>query len=104
MISLMDVHGALSHLCFAVKQSLEDKPISVKAEWENHRYLSVEVSCYGRDVQEIADRLSHGVLQGEYDYRFSVSRPVGVPDNEWTWVRAYPDMGHDDRIKNKKAA
>lgn len=104
MISLMDVHGALSHLCFAVKQCLEPIVVEVKAEWQNHSYLSIEIGCYGKDVHEIADRLSHGALQGDYDYRFTVSRPLGISGREWTWVRAYPDLSHDDRIKSKKAA
>lgn len=93
----MDVHNALSHLVFAVDQALEPFIVEVKAEWQSHTYLSVEVGCYGRNVQPIADRLCHGVLQGPYDYRFRVSHPMHSHDDEWTWVKAYPDLQHDDR-------
>lgn len=101
--SLMDVHSSLSHLAFAVGQSLEPMMVEVKVEWENHRHLSVEVGCFGKHVRKIADRLSHGVLQGEYDYRFTVSHPNNPDPDEWTWVRAYPDLMHDDRILAAKA-
>lgn len=92
MVPLMDVHGTLSHLAFAVKQNLEPIPADVYVEWRNGTYLSVVIECRGKDVQVITDRLSHGVLQGEYDYRFSVSRPLNVPDHQWTSVRAYPKL------------
>lgn len=96
-VSLMDVHGALSHLVFAVKQCLEPLPVDVEADYNNTTYLSLLVSCRGKDVQKIADRLNHGVLQGEYDYRFRVAYSTGCDPNEWTWVRAYPDLMHDHR-------
>lgn len=90
--SLMDVHGALSNLVFAVRQNLEPLWTRVHAEWQNGTYLSVVVECRGKNVQEIADRLSHGVLQGDYDYRFSVSYPTSVGPNDWVEVRAYPRL------------
>lgn len=101
-VSLMDVHSALSHLVFAVKQNLEPMYVGVKAEWENYTYLVVEVECRGKDVQKIADRLSHGVLQGDYDYRFRVSYPINPEPDAWVNVRAYPDLGHDDRLLQKR--
>lgn len=93
--SLMDVHGALSYWVFAVQQNLEPLWVTVTAEWHSITYLNIVVECRGKDVQMVADRLRHGVLQGEFDYRFrSVSMPVGTPDHEWTVVRAYPDLQH----------
>lgn len=96
-VSLMDVHGSLSHLVFAVRENLKPLWVTVTAEWSDHTYLSVLVECRGKDVQMIADRLNHGVLQGKYDYRFTVSYGTGREPNEWTWVRAYPDLMHDHR-------
>lgn len=94
MASLAEIHRSLSHLAFAVQQNLEPIPVGVSVEWHPISFLSVAVECYGKHVQIVTDRLSHGVLQGEYDYRFSVSRPIGTPDDEWTVVRAYPKLSH----------
>lgn len=95
MTSLMDIHGSLSRLSFAVKQNLEPLPVTVIVEWHPTTYLSVVIECYGKHTQIITDRLMHGVLQGDYDYRFrSVSKPLGIDDYAWTVVRAYPDLQH----------
>lgn len=95
MTTLMDVHGELSRLVFAVRENLRPMLVDVTAEWQNGTYLAVVVECHGRNVQTVADRLAHGVLQGEFDYRFRcIARPTGVPDYDWTVVRAYPDLHH----------
>lgn len=95
MTSLMDVHGELSRLVFAVQQNLEPLMVDVSAEWHNNTYLVVVVECKGKHVQTVADRLAHGILQGEFDYRFrSIARPTGIGPDAWTSVRAYPDMHH----------
>lgn len=98
-VSLMEVHSALSHLVFAVGQALMTLNVRVSACWEQHTYLCVEVECREKDRQMVVDRLSHGALTEQYDYRFSVSHPTGETDqNAWVVVRAYPDMGHDDKL------
>jgi hypothetical protein len=96
MTKLIDIHGELSRLVFAVQQNLEPLPVEVRAEWQNGTYLSVAVECKGKHVQTVSDRLVHGVLQGEFDYRFrSIARPTGIGPDAWTTVRAYPDLQHD---------
>lgn len=103
-VSLMDVHSTLSHLSFAVVQTLKPLNVGVKVMWDQWTYLSVLVECYERDKQMVIDRLSHGVLYGEYDYRFLVSYPTGKIDpTDWVTVKAYPDMSHDDKLFNRKA-
>ncbi|QIG68867.1 hypothetical protein EVB71_015 [Rhizobium phage RHph_Y55] len=97
----MDVHSALAHLAFAVRQALEPLPVDVKIEWANGTYLAVKVECRGSDKQVVVDRLSHGVLQGSYDYRFSVSYPTGGSDTDWITVTAYPNLSHDDKRARK---
>lgn len=102
-VSLMDVHGALSHLVFAVGQTLLPLNVLVSAGWEQGTYLHVSVECREKDRQMVVDRLSHGALSEQYDYRFSVSHPTGEKDgNAWLVVRAYPDMSHDDKLYRAK--
>lgn len=102
--TLFDVHHSLSHLVFAVRENLKPLWVTVTAEWHEITYLTVAVECRGKDVQMVADRLVHGVLQGEYDYRFrSVSKPVGIGPDTWTIVRASPDMQHDQRRSRTSA-
>lgn len=97
-ISLMDVHGTVSHLAFAVSKTLEPISAGVSVHWDHLTYLSVEIECYERDKQKVVDRLNHGALVDDYDYRFSVSYPTGGTDpTEWVKVRAYPDMSYDDK-------
>jgi hypothetical protein len=96
-VSLMEVHGSLSALCFAVKQCLSDVNCDVYGEYRQGTYISIKIECLGRNMQKVVDRMVHGVLQGDYDYRFKVSYPGAVDDLEWITVTAYPDMSHDDR-------
>lgn len=104
-VSLMDVHSTLSHLIFAVSETLKPLNVGVKATWDQYTYLSVHVDCYERDKQMVIDRLSHGALYGEYDYRFSCSYPTWkINPMDWVTVKAYPDMSWDDKKHKKEAA
>ena len=94
----MDVHGAVSHLAFAVSEEIKPINAGVSIHWDHLTYLSVEIECYERDKQTVIDRLKHGALTGPYDYRFSLSYPTGGTDPmAWVTIRAYPDMSHDNR-------
>jgi len=102
---LLSVHGALSTLVYAVSETLKPMMVDVSARWRNGTYLSVEIECRERNKQKVIDRLSHGALVGEYDYRFSLSYLTMPADpDDWVTVTAYPDMHHDVRIKKAKAA
>lgn len=97
-ISLSDVHGALSGLVYAVHLALDPIICEVKAHWQNDIYLSVTVECRERDKQRVIDKLAHGAIHGDYDYRFRLSYPTMPKDpDDWTVVTAYPDIHHDDR-------
>jgi hypothetical protein len=98
LTSLGAAHSALSHLCFAVGETLAPMWVQVRAQWQNGTYLTVEVMCREKNKQEVIDRLLHGALVQDYDYRFRVSYPTGPVDpHTWVTVTAYPDMQHDDR-------
>lgn len=102
---LMDVHSKLSELSFAVHQAIGGIP-TVIVEWHPITYLQVRVECFASVVQRVSDVLSHGVLQGEYDYRFtSVCTPNVEDADPWDWVTviATPDMVHDMRKRIKDA-
>lgn len=102
-VSLMDVHGAISNLAFAVSQTLEPLSVDVRVAWDRFTYLHVDVECRERDRQTVVDRLSHGALTGSYDYRFSVSHPLGEKDPDaWVVVKAYPNLSHDDKIRREE--
>lgn len=99
-VSLMDVHGALSRVVFAVSDNLKPLWVDVSAQWQNFAYLSIRIECRGKDVQKVVDRLTHGVLQAEYDYRFTCSYPTRPDPEDWVVVTAYPNLQHDDRVVN----
>ena len=102
---LLSVHGALSSLVYAVSETLRPLAVDVSARWRNGTYLAVEIECREKHKQMVIDRLSHGALVGDFDYRFSLSYPTSVSDpDEWVFVTAHPDMHHDVRIKRAKAA
>lgn len=102
-VSLMKVHSAVSHLAFAVGQTLRPLNVGVRVCWDQYTYLCVHVECYEKDRQMVVDRLSHGALEEPYDYRFSCSYPTGGTDPlAWIVVKAYPDMTHDDKIHKKR--
>lgn len=105
--SLMDVHNALSHLTFAVKQCFSDISVDVSIEYDDYVYISVKIGCYEHDQQKVIDRLSHGIFHGDYDYRFRVSYTPIVKDAVSMpfargFVYGYPDMGHDMKVVAKK--
>lgn len=76
-IPLLCLHGALSHLSFAVKQTFEDIDVGVIIQWREGTYLKVIVETRGRHVQRIVDQLVAGIFYKEYDYRFHmVCRPT----------------------------
>ena len=104
-VSLMEVHGALSHLVFAVGQTLQPLNVHISASWEPLVYLYVAIECREKDRQMVVDRLAHGALSEGYDYRFSVSFPTGETDgNAWIVVKAYPDLSHDDKAYRAERA
>jgi len=103
--NLLSVHGALSTLVYAVSETLKPMMVDVSARWRSGTYLSVEIECRERNKQKVIDRLSHGALIGNYDYRFRLSYSTSPADpDEWVIVTAYPDMHHDVRIKKAKPA
>lgn len=105
-VSLFDVHGSLSALVFAVNKALDPIMCEVTAQWKNGTYLSITVEVRAKHKQLVIDRLSHGVLVDDYDYRFSLSYAT-MPEepDDWIFITAYPDMHHDDRrVKALKAA
>jgi hypothetical protein len=92
---LMAVHNALSHLLFAVRKSLEDVPglWGIECRYREGVYLSVEIEVTSSKGQQmVVDRLMHGVLWGEYDYRFSLSYPTLYEDGERRVISAYPNL------------
>ena len=97
-VSLFDVHGSLSALCYAIQKALDPIICEVTAEWRNSTYLSVRIECYSKRKQLVIDRLMHGVLVEDYDYRFKLaySTMKEEPD-DWIFITAYPDIHHDDR-------
>jgi len=98
--SLLDVHGALADLAFAVRLTLEPLNVGISIHWHNAVYLSVEIECRYKDAQMIVDRLRHGALARNYDYRFrSISHPTGRQPEDWITVSAYPDMSFDHAKK-----
>lgn len=91
--SLLDVHGKLSELVHAVTQEFPELNLGVVAQWRPGTYLSVEIETHERHKQLVVDRLMHGVLNGKYDYRFSVSYPTMPADPmDRVFITAYPDM------------
>lgn len=91
-ITMMDVHSALSHLLFAIDQ---DMPVgtAVRASYDQHCYLQIEVETTLQRRQLVVDRLVRGILWGPYDYRFKL---VGcsVGDEPRQYVTAMVDMAN----------
>ena len=99
--SLMDVHSSLSHLVFATRKTFEPLNLLVRIEWTELTHLCVKVECKERDKRMVVDCLKHGVLVDDYDYRFSsVSFQTDrIDPNDWTEVRAYPNLSHVTKQK-----
>lgn len=101
-VDLFEVHGALATLLHAVNTELKDLGGWAHIEYHHAIYLRVVIEVRERNKQAVVDRLTHGVLNGPYDYRFRVSYPTSKADPyDRVVVHAYPDMFHDRR---KKAA
>lgn len=97
-IPLLTLHSELSKLYHAVAILLEDMYVDITIQWRNGTYLSVNVECWEKDKQKVIDRLNHGALAGEYDYRFSVSYPTGITDPyQWVVVSGNVNLHHDAR-------
>lgn len=104
--SMMDVHGALSSLLYAANEELRSLGATCELRYRSETYLSLEVeirSCTDSDRQiknarAVVDRLRHGILWGEYDYRFGmISHPCWehVEDGyESIFVTASVDLHH----------
>lgn len=91
--SLLDVHGKLSELVCAVQMTFPELSLDVRAQWREGTYLSVEIETYERNKQLVVDRLSHGVLVGNYDFRFTLSYPTMPAEPlDRVWVTAYPNL------------
>jgi len=107
----MGVHGALSHLVFAVSKSFEDCCVTCRVEWRNSTYLTLLVECRAGEAQRVMDRLRHGILWGEYDYRFRMLGWAGAevvaklhPLYDTVTISAQPDLSHDMRLHKKERA
>lgn len=99
--SLLEVHGSLSTVVFAITETLKPLAVDVTAKWRNGVYLSIDIEVRSKFKQRVIDALSHGALAGPYDYRFGLSYSTMHEDpDDWVVVTAYPDMCYDDdRVK-----
>ena len=100
-VPLGDVHSELSSLIHAAEEYLKDLDCAVKIEYDQVTYLNLVVEVWGaqprsKRVQAVVDRLQHGILWGEYDYRFRmITRPLSDPESyRPTEVRASLDLSH----------
>jgi hypothetical protein len=105
-IKLSEVHSELSCILFAVQEGLKDLDVTVEIDYNQHTYLGVKVDLWphpsAREMRKkiiaVVARLQHGILWGEYDYRFTgVSHPP-LDSNLEAWeryeVRATLDLFH----------
>lgn len=99
--TLLEVHGRLAELSYAVKLMLEGISCRADVRWDASTYLRVEVECRGKDVQKVVDRLHVGAIAGPYDFRFSsLSYQTGAKDLDYVIVSAWPNMTHDhDKLR-----
>lgn len=94
-VPLITLHGELSKLHHAVNLLFEDLYVDITIQWRNGTYLTVNVECREKDKQKVVDRLNHGALTGEYDYRFSTGYPTGnIDPDDWVVVTGYVDLHH----------
>lgn len=93
---LIEIHAELARLLHAVREEL---PIScdVTLSYDFDTYLEVVVDCPIRHRQLVVDRLSRGVLNGPYDYRFSAVQYSPTDDSARQWVRAAVNLHHDGK-------
>lgn len=99
-IPLITIHSELSKLHHAVKLLLDDLYVDITLQWRNGTYLTVEVECREKDKQTVVDRLNHGAVMGEYDYRFTTGYPTGdTHPQTWVTVTGYVDLHHPRLIR-----
>lgn len=67
--SMMDVHGALSSLLFAVKEELGGMGWPTLSYSEGV-YLQIHIETRQKYRDAVVAKLAHGVLWGPFDYRF----------------------------------
>jgi hypothetical protein len=60
--------------------------------------LFIEIEVRAKDSVQVADRLQHGVLWGEYDYRFSAGREISEDPERFVKVTAYPRWDHSEPL------
>lgn len=92
-IPLLDIHGALSHLTYAVQLELDDLNPSIDIRWDQHRNLYARVEVALKNRQKAVDRLNRGAIHGEYDYRFSVCYTPTCTDSRQV-IEAYVNLSH----------
>jgi len=91
-VSMMDIHGALSTLLFAVNEEIEPWG-QVSVTYDNSLYLQLVIETRAKHMQRISDILMHGVLWGPFNYRFRlVSMPQGYEPDAWVTMGAKIDM------------
>lgn len=92
-ITTGELHTALSRLHFAVIQEFPELSLDVRVCWAPGLNLYVEIETTERRKQLVVDRLMVGVLNGPYDYRFTVSYPtMAAEPYERVWVRGYVQL------------
>lgn len=103
-IPLLTLHNALSHLLHAIK--LEIPAIcGCSLRYTAELYLTVEIEVPIHYRQLVVDRLLHGVLNGDYDYRFKGVRWSPTSTEPRQWISASVDLCHvPARLKSKEAA
>lgn len=109
-VSLMEVHSALSHLIFAVSEAMEPYCVDVRVSYNKWTYITLSIECYVPRFQLVVDRLKHGILWGDYNYRFKMigHPPIGDIQRRNRWdtvvISASPDMSFDDKLFKETAA
>lgn len=81
--SMMDVHGALSSLLFAVKEELGGLGWPTLSYSEGV-YLQIHIETREKHREAVVAKLAHGVLWGPFNYRFKcIGYPTGniAPDD-----------------------
>lgn len=104
-IPLGDVHSELSSLLYAVQEGLKDFGVTVEIRYNQYTYLDVMIDIWATSdnermrvkIEGIVARLQHGILWGEYDYRFQgVAHPTleHLDGYDKFEIVARVDLGH----------
>lgn len=94
--SMMDVHGALSSLLFAVKEELGHLGYP-RLTYSEGVYLQIHIETREKHRDAVVAKLQHGILWGPFDYRFKcISYPtMGAMDPvDRTEVSAMVDLSN----------